>query len=167
MTPSNHKIWVSTITSFLDELIGNSIYTVYETPTVKKWNSPHKGGYRPQTKHTGDDRSKSINWIFRTYQPSKEEIESRVSNFTVLHDLERMDMGKDIVQSTLLDFMDEFVQDYCLLTKTEMKITDRMFKGYRPSSDKEEGKVSMYFKFLQPSRDEIESMISLWVQTKY
>jgi len=167
MTPSYHKIWVSTIMSFMDELIGNSIYTIYELPTIKKWNSPHKGGYRPHTKHTGDERSKSINWIFRTIQPSREEIESRVGRFSTTHDLDKTELNKDQLQSTLLEYMDEFVNEYCLFTNTEMKITDRLFNGYRPSSDKEDGKVSMYFKTLQPNRVEIESFISMWVNSKY
>ncbi|MBT4947563.1 MAG: hypothetical protein HON27_15535 [Candidatus Marinimicrobia bacterium] len=167
MVQSNFKSWVSTLNSFLDELIGNSIYTVYEQPTLKKWKSIKEDGFRKQTKKVGDDRPKSINWMFQTIQPSHEEINTVVERFCISEDLDEKDIKKDFIQSVLMSFMDSFVEDYCLLTDTELTMSDNYFKGYRPSSSQDKSKVYLYIKTLQPSRSEIEKLTVMWVNSKY
>ena len=167
MVQSNYKSWVSTLNSFLDELIGNSIYTVYEQPTLKKWKSIKEDGFRKQTKKVGDDRPKSINWMFQTIQPSHEEINTVVERFCISEDLDEKDIKKDFIQSVLMSFMDSFVEDYCLLTDTELTMSDNYFKGYRPSSSQDKSKVYLYIKTLQPSRSEIEKLTVMWVNSKY
>ena len=167
MVQSNFKSWVSTLNSFLEELIGNSIYTVYEQPTLKKWKSIKEDGFRKQTKKVGDDRPKSINWMFQTIQPSHEEINTVVERFCISEDLDEKDIKKDFIQSVLMSFMDSFVEDYCLLTDTELTMSDNYFKGYRPSSSQDKSKVYLYIKTLQPSRSEIEKLTVMWVNSKY
>jgi hypothetical protein len=167
MVQSNFNSWVSTLNSFLDELIGNSIYTVYEQPTLKKWKSIKEDGFRKQTKKVGDDRPKSINWMFQTIQPSREEINTVIERGCLSQDLDQREMKKEIVHSVLMSFMDSFVEDYCLFTDTELTMSDNYFKGYRPSSGQDKSKVYLYIKTLQPSRTEIESFITMWVNSKY
>ncbi len=167
MVQSNYKSWVSTLNSFLDELIGNSIYTVYEQPTLKKWKSIKEDGFRKQTKKVGDDRPKSINWMFQTIQPSREEINTVVERWCLSQDVDQEQMKKETVQSVLMSFMDSFVEDYCLFTDTELTMSDNYFKGYRPSSGQDKSKVYLYIKTLQPSREELESFITIWVNSKY
>ncbi len=167
MVQSNYKSWVSTLNSFLDELIGHSIYTVYEQPTLKKWKSIKEGGYRKQTKKVGDDRPKSINWMFQTIQPSHEEIHTIVERWCLSQDVDQKEMKKEIVHSVLMSFMDSFVEEYCLFTDTELTMSDHQFTGYRPTSNHDKSKVYLYIKTLQPSREELESFITNWVTSKY
>ena len=167
MVQSNFKSRVSTLNSVLDELIGNSIYTVYEQPTLKKWKSIKEDGFRKQTKKVGDDRPKSINWMFQTIQPSHEEINTVVERWCLSQDVDQTEMKKEVVLSVLMSFLDSFVEDYCLLTDTELTMSDNYFKGYRPSSGQDKSKVYLYIKTLQPSRSEIESFITMWVNSKY
>ena len=141
MVQSNFKSWVSTLNSFLDELIGNSIYTVYEQPTLKKWKSIKEDGFRKQTKKVGDERPKSINWMFQTIQPSREEINTVIERWCLSQDLDQKEMKKEVVHSVLMSFMDSFVEDYCLFTDTELTMSDNYFKGYRPSSSHDKSKV--------------------------
>ena len=167
MVQSNYKSWVSTLNSFLDELIGNSIYTVYEQPTLKKWKSIKEDGFRKQTKKVGDDRPKSINWMFQTIQPSREEINTVIERWCLSQDLDQKEMKKEVVHSVLMSFMDSFVEDYCLFTDTELTMSDHQFKGYRPSSGQDKSKVYLFIKTLQPSRSEIELVVKNWVDTKF
>ena len=167
MVQSNYKSWVSTLNSFLDELIGNSIYTVHEQPTLKKWKSIKEDGFRKQTKKVGDDRPKSINWMFQTIQPSREEINTVIERWCLSQDLDQKEMKKEVVHSVLMSFMDSFVEDYCLFTDTELTMSDHQFKGYRPSSGQDKSKVYLFIKTLQPSRSEIELVVKNWVDTKF
>ena len=167
MVQSNFKSWVSTLNSFLEELIGNSIYTVYEQPTLKKWKSIKEDGFRKQTKKVGDDRPKSINWMFQTIQPSREEINTVIERWCLSQDLDQKEMKKEVVHSVLMSFMDSFVEDYCLFTDTELTMSDHQFKGYRPSSGQDKSKVYLFIKTLQPSRSEIELVVKNWVDTKF
>ena len=167
MVQSNFKSWVSTLNSFLDELIGNSIYTVYEQPTLKKWKSIKEDGFRKQTKKVGDERPKSINWMFQTIQPSREEINTVIERWCLSQDLDQKEMKKEVVHSVLMSFMDSFVEDYCLFTDTELTMSDHQFKGYRPSSGQDKSKVYLFIKTLQPSRSEIELVVKNWVDTKF
>ena len=167
MIQSNYKSWVSTLNSFLDELIGNSIYTVYEQPTLKKWKSIKEDGFRKQTKKVGDERPKSINWMFQTIQPSREEINTVIERWCLSQDLDQKEMKKEVVHSVLMSFMDSFVEDYCLFTDTELTMSDHQFKGYRPSSGQDKSKVYLFIKTLQPSRSEIELVVKNWVDTKF
>ena len=167
MVQSKFKSWVSTLNSFLDDLIGNSIYTVYEQPTLKKWKSIKEDGFRKQTKKVGDDRPKSINWMFQTIQPSHEEINTVVERWCLSSDVDQTEMKKEVVHSVLMSFMDSFVEDYCLFTDTELTMSDNYFKGYRPSSGQDKSKVYLYIKTLQPSRSDIESVVKNWVDTKF
>ncbi|MBT5212784.1 MAG: hypothetical protein HOM08_13165 [Candidatus Marinimicrobia bacterium] len=167
MVQSNYKSWVSTLNSFLDELIGNSIYTVYEQPTLKKWKSIKEDGFRKQTKKVGDERPKSINWMFQTIQPSREEINTVIERWCLSQDLDQKEMKKEVVHSVLMSFMDSFVEDYCLFTDTELTMSDHQFKGYRPSSGQDKSKVYLFIKTLQPSRSEIELVVKNWVDTKF
>ena len=167
MVQSNYKSWVSTLNSFLDELIGNSIYIVYEQPTLKKWKSIKEDGFRKQTKKVGDERPKSINWMFQTIQPSREEINTVIERWCLSQDLDQKEMKKEVVHSVLMSFMDSFVEDYCLFTDTELTMSDHQFKGYRPSSGQDKSKVYLFIKTLQPSRSEIELVVKNWVDTKF
>ena len=167
MVQSKFKSWVSTLNSFLDDLIGNSIYTVYEQPTLKKWKSIKEDGFRKQTKKVGDDRPKSINWMFQTIQPSREEINTVIERWCLSQDLDQKEMKKEVVHSVLMSFMDSFVEDYCLFTDTELTMSDHQFKGYRPSSGQDKSKVYLFIKTLQPSRSEIELVVKNWVDTKF
>ena len=167
MVQSKFKSWVSTLNSFLDDLIGNSIYTVYEQPTLKKWKSIKEDGFRKQTKKVGDERPKSINWMFQTIQPSREEINTVIERWCLSQDLDQKEMKKEVVHSVLMSFMDSFVEDYCLFTDTELTMSDHQFKGYRPSSGQDKSKVYLFIKTLQPSRSEIELVVKNWVDTKF
>jgi len=148
-------------------LIGNSIYTVYEQPTLKKWKSIKEDGFRKQTKKVGDERPKSINWMFQTIQPSREEINTVIERWCLSQDLDQKEMKKEVVHSVLMSFMDSFVEDYCLFTDTELTMSDHQFKGYRPSSGQDKSKVYLFIKTLQPSRSEIELVVKNWVDTKF
>lgn len=167
MVQSNYKSWVSTLNSFMDELIGHSVYTVYEQPTLKKWKSIKESGFRKQSKKVGDDRPKSINWMFQTIQPSREEINTLVERFCISGDLDEREMKKDIIQTVLMSFMDSFIEEYCLFTDTELTMSDNYFKGYRPSSGRDKSKVYLYIKTLQPSRSEIEVFVRNWLDTRF
>ncbi len=150
---------------FMDDLVTKSIYLVFEKPTRSKTINL-SDEYRPESKSVGSDRRKSVNWVFQLFTPSHSEVTDYIKGWTLKIDSDDIPSNPDEWKVLILQFFDNFVQDYFITERPLVNKDDTYHLGYRPSKKRVETKLNFFMKSVQPSRDEIEVYIDQWLGSK-
>jgi hypothetical protein len=165
---------VGQIMSFMEFLIENSNYIIFEKPAHKKrvkWES----GYRDSSNRVGDNRAHTVNLHFPLVRPSESEVENYVlewakddENSNSLNDLNGMvGSSKDEVlarwSSLIMKFMDKFVQNYLITMRQSGNNNGKVQMGYRQHEAKDETRVSMFVSFQVASKRELTAIADVWV----
>lgn len=150
--------------SFVDNFIEKSHYLVFDKPLYSQ-SVNLKSGYRPDSRSTGSDRRKSLNWNFQFISPSKTEMDGYIKRWVTVKGSNVEPQKPEEWNQLLVRFMDDFIQEYLITEQPQINKGKSYFLGYRPSKDRSDSKVNFHIKFVQPSRDELEYYIKNWIQS--
>ena len=149
------------ILSFMDYLFDQSPYLVFEKPNHSKTISL-KRGYRSETRTTGDNRKKSLNWEFKLITPSQTEILNNVNMWVMKNGVSEIPTNTEEWSIVVHKYMDDFIQRYLITEQPQTSKDWNYSLGYRQSKDRTDSKVHFFMSFVQPSQIELQVLINNW-----
>ena len=150
--------------NFMDYFVKERGYYVTETPTIIA-HSQRKRGYGV-AKET-EDGLNAVSYNFELIQITRDEIEKYAKRRAFSQQDQDFGVETKEIQSILLQYFDDFIEEYFVFENSDTQSEVKIHKGYRPKRRKEGSRpISKYvvsFTAVQPSRDEIEKLISFYI----
>lgn len=150
--------------NFMDYFIKELGYYVAHTPHILAHSQKKRGYAVPSEMESGLN---AVHYRFELNQVSRDEIEKYAKRRAFSCQDKDFGVEEKELQSILLQYFDEFIEDYFVFESPDTDSQIKIYKGYRPKRRKDGSRpqsvYSAKFSAVQPSREEIEKYVSFYI----
>jgi len=152
--------------NFTDYFVNELGYYVTNIPN-SIFEIQKKRGYAPSNESEQEVPFHSVRYKFELAQLSREEISNYSERIALRNEDHDFGESTEELKDVLLQYFDDFVEDYFVHEPSDTQSKIKIHRGYRPKRRKGGSRpVSEYsvsFTAVQPSREEIEKHISFYI----